>query len=683
MHSPTGDSGDASTRPADAGYAHDVGPGHTDDRTRRRAAAHPGTANYPPGDSHSGRRSHPGRGAAGDAYLPPPTRNPHLPPLDDQTETIGARSTRAMPSEPETDRHATQAGGPKKITVMRVAAMRSRQLTGRGVDMIYSAATADGADKSGLTALTLPVIVNFAVDAAMAVALANTLFFAAATGESKTNVALYLALTIAPFALIAPLIGPLLDRLQHGRRIAMATTFGLRTVLALLIMSNASWNSVTGQLQYDPWVLYPCALGLLVLSKSFGVLKSAVTPRVVPPSIDLPRVNSRLTTFGLIGGTIVGGAVAALFELLLGKVLPIHIPGALAWLAVISAVGAYLCLRIPSWVEVTEGEVPTTISYHGPVDTPPAPVPGEAATDGRGAKAAARARLGARAIAQTIRQPLGRTVVAGLWGNGTIRILTGFLTLYIAFYAKAQDATHNSWMQLALLGLVGAAAGVGNMIGNGVGTRLELSNPPRIVVWATAACFVVAVLTAIFGNILVAAVAALVASGTSAIGKVCLDSSIQDDLPERSRASAFGRSETVLQLCWVFGASLGVLLPTALWIGFTVVAVFLGLGLVQTVLTTRGSSLIPGMGGRRPDHAAPTVAFSAAATTPFTHPTQRSSTRPGTGAASPHTPATAPTRPQPTHREPRRHHHLGPHRPPESSNPPGPPHRPPNTTSHH
>ncbi|PRC62782.1 MFS transporter, partial [Mycobacterium sp. ITM-2017-0098] len=68
--------------------------------------------------------------------------------------------------------------------------------------------------------LTWPVVVNFAVDAAMAVALANTLFFAAASGESKSKVALYLLITIAPFAVIAPLIGPALDRLQHGRRVA-------------------------------------------------------------------------------------------------------------------------------------------------------------------------------------------------------------------------------------------------------------------------------------------------------------------------------------------------------------------------------------------------------------------------------------------------------------------------------
>ena len=637
-------------RRADGGRSNDDSPTQqvpdsetaaADEFSRRRPAAHPGSANYPAGDSRARGRAHT---SVGDAYLPPRTHNPHLPPLDETT----AGSTRAMPDDSATEK-ARRDRGPKKITVMRVAAMRGRELTGRGVDKIHQAATADGADKSGLTALTLPVIANFAVDAAMAVALANTLFFAAATGESKTNVALYLALTIAPFALIAPVIGPMLDRLQHGRRIAMAATFGLRTVLALLIISNVAWNPATQQLQYDPWVLYPCALGLLVLSKSFGVLKSAVTPRVVPPSIDLPRVNSRLTTFGLIGGTIIGGAVAALFELVLAKALPIHIPGAMVWLAIISAFGAYLCLRIPSWVEVTEGEVPTTLTYHQPNQPSP----------GSGAGRTSRARRGAREIAKTMRQPLGRTVVAGLWGNGTIRILTGFMTLYIAFYAKAQGS-HSGWMQLALLGAVGAAAGVGNAIGNGVGTRLELKNPPKVIVWATTACFVVAVLAAIFGNVLLAVVAGFVASGTSAIGKVCLDSSIQDDLPERSRASAFGRSETVLQLCWVLGAALGVLLPPTLWIGFTVVAVLLGLGLAQTVMTTRGSTLVPGLGGHRPEQAAPTVSFAAADTDRFTHPTERAFHASGAsrGGNAQHAgeryesahrgPSEAPTRPQPS-----------------------------------
>src|ERR1700678_3561099 len=98
--------------------------------------------------------------------------------------------------------------------------------------------TPAGADKAGLTALTWPVVANFPVDSAMAVVLANTLFFAAASGESKSKVALYLLITIAPFAVIAPLIGPALDRLQHGRRVALALSFALRTALAVVLIMN-------------------------------------------------------------------------------------------------------------------------------------------------------------------------------------------------------------------------------------------------------------------------------------------------------------------------------------------------------------------------------------------------------------------------------------------------------------
>ena len=207
--------------------------------------------------------------------------------------------------------------------------------------LVHRAATADGADKSGLTALTWPVVANFAVDAAMAVALANTLFFAAATGESKGKVALYLLITIAPFAVIAPLIGPALDRLQHGRRVALAASFVLRTLLVVVLIAN--FDGATGS--FPSWVLYPCALGMMVLSKSFTVLRSAVTPRVLPPTIDLVRVNSRLTTFGLLGGTMVGGGIAAAAEWGFGL---FEMPGALYVVVAVSVVGAALAMRIPS-----------------------------------------------------------------------------------------------------------------------------------------------------------------------------------------------------------------------------------------------------------------------------------------------------------------------------------------------
>ncbi|GFG54100.1 membrane protein [Mycolicibacterium agri] len=517
-------------------------------------------ANYP-SDGMNQRRQH----------RSSPSANRYLPPLEER---------RTYRSDPGIGEGLGRDTSPPP----RSAAQRSRDMGYKMYGLFHRAATADGADKSGLTALTYPVMANFAVDAAMAVALANTLFFAAASGESKSRVALYLLITIAPFAIIAPLIGPALDRLQHGRRVALATSFALRTVLVVLLIAN--YDGATGS--FPSWVLYPCALGMMVLSKSFSVLRSAVTPRVLPPTIDLVRVNSRLTVFGLLGGTIVGGAVAAGAEYLFNL---FHMPGALYVIVALTLAGAALAMRIPKWVEVTEGEVPTTLSYHG--------YPGDAHEALPGAPLR---RTHWRSEPRSARQPVGRNIITALWGNCTIKVMVGFLFLYPAFVAKSHDAS--GWEQLLILGLIGAAAAIGNFGGNFASARIPLGHPARLVVHSTIAVTLVALATALTGKLMVAALAALVTSAASAIAKASLDASLQHDLPEASRASAFGRSESLLQLAWVAGGATGVLVYTQLHIGFTVISMVLILGLAQTVVSYRGDSLIPGFGGNRPVLAA-------------------------------------------------------------------------------
>ncbi|MGH3512571.1 MAG: MFS transporter, partial [Pseudonocardiaceae bacterium] len=148
--------------------------------------------------------------------------------------------------------------------------------------------------------------------------------------------------------------------------------------------------------------------------------------------------------------------------------------------------------------------------------------------------------------------------------------------------------------QVVLLGIVGAAAGAGSFLGNAVGARTHFGRPDQAIVGCVIAGLTMAVLTALVSGIAIAAVTALVAATGSAVGKVCLDAVIQRSVPEASRASAFGRSETVLQTAWVMGGALGVLLPPTYWIGFASVSVLLSLGLTQTVLIRRGASLIPG-----------------------------------------------------------------------------------------
>lgn len=490
-----------------------------------------------------------------------PSANRYLPPLGHQAEpdhSPGAPPRAPTPGE--------------RITVTRAAALRSREMGSRMYWMVQRAATADGADKSGLTALTWPTVANFAVDAAMAVALANTLFFAAATGESKGRVALYLLITIAPFAVIAPLIGPALDRLQHGRRVALAASFALRTALALVLIMN--YDGASGS--YPSMVLYPCALAMMVFSKSFSVLRSAVTPRVMPPTIDLVRVNSRLTMFGLLGGTIAGGAIAGGVEFACTHLF--RLPGALFVVVAVTIAGASLSMRIPRWVEVTAGEVPATLSYRQ--DSEPL------------------RRSWHKEVSGALRQPLGRNIITSLWGNCTIKVMVGFLFLYPAFVAKAHDAS--GWAQVAILGVIGAAAGIGNFVGNFTSARLKLGRPAVLVVRCTLAVSAVALAASVAGNLMLAAIATLVTSGASAIAKASLDASLQNDLPEESRASGFGRSESTLQLAWVLGGAVGVLVYTELWVGFTAVTALLIPGLAQTLVSFRGNSLIPGLGGNRP-----------------------------------------------------------------------------------
>lgn len=508
----------------------------------------------------------------GPSYRGEPTgRARPAPPGAPTTPATPATPTASDPTlrheQPATGEETTpgRAGqpGPRKLTVTRVAAHRTRELSGRAVALFQRAATADGADRSGLTALTYATMLTYALDAAVAVALANTLFFAAATAESTANVALYLAITVAPFALVAPVIGPALDRLQRGRRIAMAVSCAGRSILAVVLV-----------FQLDTWLLYPAALGIMVLSKSFLVLKAAVTPRVLPSSITLATTNSRLTTFGMAAGGV-AGAVAA------GAAWTFGSAGALYWTAALGVLGAVLCLRIPRWVESTAGEVPAAV---------PA-----------ARRASARPKV-----------PATRPVLVALWGTSAVRVLTGFLTLFVAFVVKSgteHAPDGDPARQVIVIGLVGAAAGAGLFLGNAVGARSRFGSVEPVVLAAAGAALLAAAGAALLPGVPAAVVAALVASTASALAKVCLDAVVQRDLPEHARASAFGRSETVLQLAWVLGGAIGVLAPHDTFrTGFVIVAGVVALFGVQAGAIRRGATLVPGLGPRTaPPAPAPTA----------------------------------------------------------------------------
>jgi len=424
-------------------------------------------------------------------------------------------------------------GGPRKLTVTRVAAVRSRELTGAAVRRVQAASRADGAAESGLSQLLWVNALHMAGDAMIAVSLAGTLFFAAATNAQRSNVALYLLVTMAPFAVLAPVIGPALDRLQRGRRWAIAASQLGRAGLAVVMAAHF----------HDFW-LYPAALGTLVLSKALNVLRAAVVPRVLPPALPLTSANSRLSVFGLITAGVMGGLGGAI-----AKVFGFQ---AELWVtAVVFVVGGVLAVRLPPHVDVPTGEEPAGVLRTGQT-----------------------ARIGRR------RRPVSAHVTTALRANAALRFLGGFLTIFCAFLVEA--TVPGGWPATLTLGAIAAAAGLGSIVGTAVGSRLRSVSPDRLVLISAGTAAGVTVLAAVFFGLWMAAVVAGVSAVSNALGKVALDAIIQREVPDALRASAFARSETVLQLAWVVGGALGIAIPPIGWVGFTVAAglLVLSVGLV-------------------------------------------------------------------------------------------------------
>jgi len=411
------------------------------------------------------------------------------------------------------------AGG--AAIVLGKAAVQGTNKAARAVtNRVITASRARGAQESGLTALIWNQVLSYGTDAMITVSLAGTVFFGASSHAQRGNVLLYLLITMAPFAVIAPVIGPALDRLQHGRRWTMAFTGIGRCILALVMAAHAT----------DLLVLYPCALGSLVLSKAYGVVRAAAAPRLVPRGMTLTEANARLTIFGL-GSTLVLGAVVGAI---------IKVTGSYSAGLVLTAVGfaacAFFAFRLPKQVDSAAAAPRQPKPPRSPQHTP------------RSARLVSWAGRG-----------FPPHLVVAMQGQSALRLLSGMLTIYLAFYV---ESTSHGLTGVLQLGLVIGAAGVGNFLGTAIGTRLKMERPEMIVVIAVLVSGLVCFLAALAFSPMVASVGMLVASIGNALGKIALDALIQRDVVESQRSSAFGRSETFLQLAWVIGAALAVVLPS-------------------------------------------------------------------------------------------------------------------------
>src|SRR5262245_20666192 len=349
---------------------------------------------------------------------------------------------------------------------------------------IRSARVRGGAGEIGMMRLLDLHAASCAGDTLVTMGLAGTVFFNVSPGEARGRVALYLLLTMAPFALLAPIVGPVLDRFRHGRRYALAATMLGRAFLAWLISDYI--NSIG---------LYPAAFGVLVLSRAYGVARSAAVPRLLPDKIGLSEAGARASVWGTVAGAVVAPLGIGAFWF--GPEWPLRVP------SVIFVAGMVVSLRLPPRAD----------------SDPPETVPALSLLPGRREKVLS-----------------GRLVFSALFGGVVLRGLYGFLALFLAFAVRSGDLPTRivglNLNQAAAFGVVAAGLGAGTFLATAVGTRLRIRRPAMLQAGALTVLAAVALLAAGRYTLATVAVLCLTTAVASGLAKLALDATIQERAPE-------------------------------------------------------------------------------------------------------------------------------------------------------
>jgi hypothetical protein len=172
-----------------------------------------------------------------------------------------------------------------------------------------------------------------------------------------------------------------------------------------------------------------------------------------------------------------------------------------------------------------------------------------------------------------------------------MRLLSGFLTMFMAFLLRDQPFPGWEDKPALLLGLVIGSAGLGSTIGIALGSVLRRIKPEVTVVVMLLADAAVAVVVAMLYSLPTAVLLGLTAGLAQSLGKLSLDALIQREIPERTRAGTFARSETLLQLSWVVGGFIGIALPLVPQVGLGVAAAILVGWSLWVLTSTRRSPL--------------------------------------------------------------------------------------------
>ncbi|WP_419551507.1 MFS transporter [Candidatus Poriferisodalis sp.] len=408
-------------------------------------------------------------------------------------------------------------------------------------------------------------LLSAAGDALIAIALAGSLFFNLDPAAARPKVALYLLVTMAPFAVVGPLIGPMVDRARGGRRSMIIGAGIARAVLALLMVRHL-----------DSLLLFPEAFGALVAGKTYHVAKSAVVPGLVREERDLVEANSKLMLLSGLGGALAAGP-GVLLSLISSR-----------WVLVLASVVFVLmtfpaarlprtAVRPPRSHPGEAGHVPQ-VPQPGPVPRHDRPHsdpyseprgprrrrPSDLYTgpwgDEGGDEPGGRRKPGPPAVprqapAATRR---GGMLLAGS-AMGVVRAMTGFTLFLIAFWLRTNDAA--PWW----FGFMFTASAVGQLVGAVSAPWLRRRIREEVLLACTLLLAAVVSFYVVTAPDRVSVLGlAMVIGLMSALGKLCFDAIVQRDEAPADHGRTFARFETRFQLMWVIGALVPVVAPNGI-----------------------------------------------------------------------------------------------------------------------
>ena len=323
-----------------------------------------------------------------------------------------------------------------------------------------------------------------------ALSLVGSLFFNVSVDAARPRILLYLAVTMAPFAVLGPLIGPAIDRIRGGHRFVLAVSLLGRAAVAVLLAS-----------QLKTLLFYPEAFVILVGAKVYAVARNSLVPSLLPDHDGLMLFNAQVARVGNVAGLAGGAAGVAILRL--GGA-----PWTLRCAALAYGIGGLAALALPAAASA---------------DEPP--------------------------LAVETEELHGRTVLRSAAAMAAIRLATGFIVFHVGFALKRSGA---SAVQIGAVAAAIAVGGfLGTFTAPHLRKNHD---EERLLTGAVAGLALTTALVGLVFTWPTAALLSLVLGLAGSVGRRAFDGVVQTKAPHARRGQAFAGLETRLEIAWVLGA---------------------------------------------------------------------------------------------------------------------------------